>query len=148
MAGGIVLGGKNARFQRMIGDIVVSFQYINGERAMCLWPKINQKRVPAFIVCDSAAWKYDNPRYLAQQAKQCCDLWGEAHGTRRWYAIAKIIHEGLGDLVRLPPAPQLVEAQGPSIGEISLLVDGKVVSTGEVTAPDENELDAYARTRH
>jgi hypothetical protein len=127
----IVLGGPNARFQRVHGDIVASYQYVNDERAMCLWPKHRKSGVTPFIVCDSSAWKYDEPKYLAQQAKVACDLWG--FDSSHWYRIATIIHDGLEDLIRLPPAPEKI-ITGPSIGDASLILDGQKIAEREVRA--------------
>lgn len=142
---GIILGGPNARFQRIHGDIVASYQYVNDERAMVLWPRF-RKGVPAFVVCDSAAWKYDDPKYLAQQARHVANLWGEAPDSKRWFQIASIIHDGLSDLVRLKPKPTAVELSGTTIGEAELMVQGKRVFGAEVTLPTADEMDRYERT--
>lgn len=144
---GIVLGGENARFQRVHGDVVASYQYVNGERAMVLWPRY-RKGVPAYIVCDSAAFKYDDPKYLAQQAKVACELWGMETSTVNWYKVAKIIHDGLGDLVRLPPLMAQPGGEGPAIGEASLILGGKEVMAREVNMPTLDELARYEGTKH
>lgn len=141
---GIILGGPNSRFQRRIGDIMVSYQYLQGERAMALWP-VYRSGVPAFIVCDSAAWQYDNPKYLAAQARTVANLWGEAPDSRRWFQIAQIIHDGLQDLVRLKPAPDEKE-NGPVIGDATLHANGKAVASGEVFMPSAADLQRYERT--
>lgn len=144
---GITLGGKNARFIRVHGDIVVAYQYVNGERAMVMWPRYRQG-VTGFIVCDSAAFKYTDPVYLAKQAKLCCELWGWEPAPDQWYKIAKIIDEGLADLVKLPPEPETAKPQGRSIGEASLIVGGRTLSTGEITLPTPADLDSYRRAAH
>lgn len=146
--GGIVLGGKNERFHRIHGDIVASYTYVNDERAMVLWPRF-RTGVPAFVVCDSAAWQYDDEAYLAIQAKTVADLWGEAPDSQRWFQIAKIIHDGLQDLVRLPPAPLVpIGPKGDVIGEAALRANGKTVASGEVTMPTAAELMHYERNTH
>ena len=144
----MILGGPNARFQRVHGDIVCSYQYVQDERAMVLWPRF-RKGVPAFIVCDSSAWKYDDELYLAQQAKTVSDLWGEAADSKRWFQIAKIIHDGLQDLVRLPPAPLVpIGPKGDVIGEAALRANGKTIAGGEITMPTADELQRYERRLH
>lgn len=140
---GIMLGGTNERFHRVHGDIVASYTYVNDERAMILYPKNRRNGVTPYCVCDSAAWKYDDPQYLAQQAKVACDLFGWEASTQAWYRIAKVIHEGLGDLLRLPPSPQSVAPQGPVIGEAELMIGGKTITGAEITAPTPDELARY-----
>lgn len=142
----ILLGGKNARFQRVHGDVVASYQYINGERAMALWPKIRKMHSAAFIVCDSAAWRYNpdyprsewlgergellcGPLYLMQQAQAAAEVMGMDTTKATVIRIAAIIAEGLQDLSRLPPARP--EEKKP-IGEATLLVDGDAIVTKEV----------------
>lgn len=143
---GVVLGGPNARFRRIHGDIVASYQYVNGERAMVLWPR-HRKNVPAFIVCDSAAFKYDNPKYLASQARKCAEMWGMAPSSTVWFHVATIIHEGLGDLIRLPPEPPQV-VSGPVIGEASLRLNGVEIGGAEVRLPTLDELARFEGTSH
>jgi hypothetical protein len=142
--GGIILGGPNSRFQRVHGDIVASYQYVNGERAMILWPR-HRKGVPAFIVCDSAAFKYDDPKYLASQGRKCAEMWGMESSATVWFRVATIIHEGLGDLIRLPPEPVQV-VSGPVIGEASLRMNGVEVGGAEVKMPTLDELARYEGT--
>jgi len=144
---GMVLGGKNARFQRVHGDVVASYQYVNDERAMVLWPRF-RKGGTAFIVCDSAAFKYADPHYLAEQAKVACELWGWEPAPDQWFKIAKIIDEGLADLVKMPPPPASLAPQGPSVGEASLILGGRTITTGEITAPTPDELSRYQRATH
>lgn len=141
--GGIMLGGPNARYQRVHGDIVASYQYVNDERAMVLWPQF-RKNVTAFVVCDSAAWKYDDPVYLAKQARHVANLWGEAPDSQRWFQIAKIIHEGLADLIRLKPKPVIAHTM-PTIGEMELMVAGRRVAGAEMTMPTADEMAHYER---
>jgi len=149
--GGILIGGKHARFQRRHGDIVASYQYVNGERAMALWPVIRKMRPGAFIVCDSAAWRYspDHPRsewydekgklqcgplYLMQQARVAAHVMGMDDTKPTIMRIASIIAEGLIDLVRLrPERPEDNQNHGrKAIGRATLLVNGKPVAEEDV----------------
>lgn len=143
----ILLGGANARFQRVHGDIVASYQYVNDERAMALWPREKKQHSAAFIVCDSAAWRYDpdrprgewfgkqgelicGPLYLMQQAMIAARVMGMDGNKSTVVRIATIIAEGLEDLVRLPP--NMPPPKPKPIGEATLLIDGQVVSTREI----------------
>jgi hypothetical protein len=138
---GVILGGPNARFRRVHGDIVASYQYVNDERAMVLWP-LHRKGVPAFIVCDSAAFKYDDPKYLAAQALKCAEMWGMESSSTVWFRVATIIHEGLSDLIRLPPLPA-GKVSGPVIGEASLRMNGVEIGGTEVRMPTLDELARF-----
>lgn len=141
---GIMLGGENALFVRRHGDIAAAFQFVNDEPAMVLWP-IRRTGVAAFIVCLSSAWKYDEPQYLAAQAKVACDLWGFDHMSH-WYRVAKIINDGLGDLVKMPPDPATYQEQkrrAGSIGEMSLEIAGNPVSHSEIYLPEPGETIKY-----
>lgn len=142
---GIEIGGRNERFHRVHGDIVASYGYVNDERAVILYPLRRKNGVTPYVVCDSAAWKYDDPGYLAQQAKVACELWGWEPSAQAWFRVAKVIHEGLGDLTRLPPAPQAHAPQGPVIGEAELQIGGRTIGGAEVTAPTLDELARFER---
>jgi len=140
---GITLGGDNALFVRRHGDIAASFQFVNDEPAMVLWP-IRRTGVAAYIVCLSAAFQYDDPKYLAQQARVACELWD--FDDRQWFRIAKIINDGLGDLVKMPPDPATYQERkrtAGSIGEMSLSVAGNTVSQSEIHLPEPDEMIKY-----
>ena len=143
----VLLGGANARFQRVHGDIVASYQYVNDERAMALWPREKKMHAAAFIVCDSAAWRYNpdaprrdwfgpkgelicGPLYLMQQAMIAAEVMGMDSGKATVMRIASIIAEGLADLVRLPP--EMPPPRKKPIGEAILLINGQRVASGEV----------------
>lgn len=139
---GLNIGGKNERFHRVHGDIVASYTYVNGERAMILYPLHRRNKITPFILCDSSAFKYTDPVYLAQQAKVCCELWGWEASTQAWYRIAKVMDEGLVDLIKLPPLPSATEF-GKPIGEAVLMVGGREVVSGEVDGARLEELSHY-----
>lgn len=156
---GILIGGKNARFQRVHGDIVASYQYVNGERAMALWPREKKLKPGAFIVCDSAAWRYspDHPKtdwyakdrrgtlltplklvcgplYLMMMAEQAAFVMGMDNTKPTIIRIATIIAEGLQDLVRLPPErPEDDPNFGRKpIGTASLIIGGEKIAEREI----------------
>lgn len=143
----IMFGGKNARFQRVHGDIVASYQYVNGERAMALWPVRKKPESAAYVVCDSAAWRYSpeqprsdwydekrmpfcGPPYLMQQAMIAAKVMGMDQSKATCIRIATIIAEGLEDLVRLPP--ERPGEKPKPIGEADLLIGGRRIATMEI----------------
>jgi hypothetical protein len=144
----VLLGSHNMRFTRVHGDVVAGYGYCNDERAMFLWPVVKKSASGAFIVCDSAAWKYDpdlprgewldregnliaGPLYLMAMANQAAKTMCMDGNKSTVIRIASIIAEGLPDLVRLPPDRREPEKKKP-IGEATLLVDGKPVFGSEI----------------
>ena len=60
-----------------------------------------------FVVCESASWRYDDPKYLAQQARVAARALGMDETQSTWLRIATIIIEGLPDLIGCgPPGPR------------------------------------------
>lgn len=127
---GISLDLRKAHLARQHGDVLAIYTWVNDERAIVLMPARRAQGSPWFIVCESASWKYDVPQYLAQQARKAAEVMGMDETTSTWYRIAKIIIEGLPDLIRMPSAPPL--DLGQSIGELKLLADGEMVGGNEI----------------
>lgn len=127
----VSLDPRKAHLVRVHGDILAIYTWVNDERALVLMPARRAQGSPWFIVCESAAYKYDNPRYLAQQAAKAAEVLGMDETTSTWYRIATIIHDGLPDLIRMPSAP-LPELQRHAIGEMKLMADGKLVTGQEI----------------
>jgi len=123
----VVLGGPSARSQRIArGGIVVSLQYVQGEPSIVLFPIRKRHKQTAFIICLSAAWKYADDDYLAQQAKVAAEVLDM--GTDRFtvYNIARAINDSLEDLVMMKPEP---EEKPQVIGEGQLLgADSKPIN--------------------
>ena len=147
----VQIGGAKAWKVRQHGDIAVSFQWVNEEPAMILFPA--RKSLPgagAFVIALSAAFKYADPRtggptpYLIRNSVQAAQQLGfsptDTFAARK---IAEVIVDSLPDLVDMPPEPQQFnQEQTQAIGEMAIKVDGQTVHEAEVTAPTEAELDA------
>lgn len=127
----ISLDPRKAHQSRLHGDILAIYTWVNDERALVLMPARRASGSPWFIVCESASWKYDDPQYLARQARKAAEVLGMDETTSTWYRIAKLIHEGLPDLIRMPSAP-LPELARHAIGEMKLLEDGKLIGGEEI----------------
>ena len=69
------LDPRKAYTTRQHGDLVVVFTWVNDERAMVLLPAF-RPGAPWYIVCDSTAWRYDDPAYLARQCVTACYVLG------------------------------------------------------------------------
>lgn len=144
----IQLGGDRAWKQFVKGDIVVSFHWVNGEPAMCLWPKVKRTlHAGAFIICLSAAHKYAKsngdpiPDYLIPQAMEAARVMGMDLTRFTVRRIADAIFEHIPDLVRMPPEPTLKQQRlDRPVGEMVLTAGGKVIHEGEVHAPTREEF--------
>ncbi len=134
----VMLGGKNCRFLRVKGDIVVSYQYVNDEPAMVLFPKGRSgPGIGALIVCLSAAYKYANndgypTLYLIEQAARAAEQMGMGTHYYTIHRIADVILDGLEDLVRMQPEPEDVKEKRAPMGEIVIKQGGRTVMEGEV----------------
>lgn len=130
MAQQISLDLSKAHLHRQHGDLIAIYTWVNDERALVLLPAY-RKSVGWYIVCESAAWKYDNPHYLALQAKKAAEVLGMEPSPNNWFKLATVIHEGLPDLVSMPSAPDPQLMRG-AIGEMKLLENGKLIAGQEV----------------
>lgn len=146
---GVVLGGEKAWKQRVTGEIVSSYQWVNREPAMILWPA-GPKRLGggAFVLCLSAAFKYANSdgtptKHLIKMTVKIAQQFGMEPNQFLCKKIADVILDGLPDLVDMPPEPTGLNAQQTqAIGEASIKVDGQTIFEGDVNLPTEAELAA------
>lgn len=147
----VQIGGAKAWKVRQHGDIAVSFQWVNEEPAMILFPA--RRSLPgagAFVIAISAAFKYADSRtgaptpYLVRASAQAAQQLGFTNSdTFAARKIAEVIVDSLPDLIDMPPEPQQFnQEQAAAIGELSIKVDGETVHEGEISAPTEAELDA------
>ena len=70
----VQLDPRKAHKAHIVGDILVILTWVNDERALVLMPAHRAQGSPWFIICESAAYKYDNPNYLARQSAQACPM--------------------------------------------------------------------------
>lgn len=117
---------SKAHLIRVHGDITAIYTWINDERAMVLAPTY-RKGAPWYVVMESAAWKYNNPQYLARQCPTACEVLGIEPSTTNWARIASIINDGLPDLVRMPSMP-IVAPRGDAYGALKLFADGEQIA--------------------
>ena len=127
---GVEIDLSKAYLSRVHGQFTAIYTWVNDERALVL---LNHCRSgsPWFIVGESVAWKYDSPAYLAAQARKACDVLDMEPSPNSWLKIATILHEGLGDLIRMPSAP-LKEHHAGAVGSILLRADGKVLAAEDI----------------
>ena len=116
------------------GDIMAVLTWVNDERAIVFIPAKRSSIAPAwFVLMESAAYKYDNPRYLAQQAAIAAGVLGMDETTSSAARVADMILNYLPDLIRMPSA-QPPEKLGAVVGEVRLFADGQEIGGEEVRA--------------
>jgi hypothetical protein len=131
---------RKAHLTRVHGDIIAVYSWMDDERALFLIPHL-RPGAPWYVVKESAAFKYDDPTYLASQCATACDVLGIEPSTANWVRVATIINEGLPDLVRMPSAPP-TEFSTASRGQILLREDGKTIA-GEDIRLEKTEGVSY-----
>jgi len=147
----VQIGGAKAWKVRQHGDIGVSFQWVNDEPAMILFPA--RRSLPgagAYVICLSAAFRYADSKtgaptpFLVQGSVMAAKQLGfSATDTFAARKIAEVIVDSLPDLVDMPPEPQqFTQEQTQAIGEMVIKLDGQTIHESEVTAPTEAELNA------
>lgn len=123
---GVLLGDPaKCRAKYTKGDIVISFQYVNGEESMVLFPMRKKEGGGAYVVGLSSAWKYTDMQYLVQQAAIAAEIM--KMGTEKFtvHRVCDAIIDGLEELVRMKPEP---ESEKKVVGEGKLVSgDGQII---------------------
>ena len=144
----VQIGGPKAWKVRAHGDVGVSFQWVNDEAAMILFPA--RRSLPgagAYVICLSAAFKYANsvtgeptPFLIEASVVAAKQMGFSPTDTFACRKIAEVIVDSLPDLVSMPPEPQQFnERQTQAIGEMSIKMDGRVIAEREIDALDVAE---------
>lgn len=115
-------------FMRELGDMVVFGTWVmnddqeDTEPALVIVPRYRPpSSVKPCVIGLSAAYKYDNPKYLARAAPYIAKALGFEDSLQRSNKIATLIHDHIPDLVRMPVDP----AQAIVVGEAAVEVGGK-----------------------
>lgn len=115
---------------RNIGDLIIVYTWVNDERAMILIPARRQGS-PWYIVMESNAYQYDDMQQLQAKAINACEVLGMRPVPENWYKIAKIIHEGLPDLISMPSAPPH-EFYAANFGRLMVKADGQQIAEEDI----------------
>ena len=128
---------RKAHLHRQHGDLLAVYTWINAERALVLIPAYRSKS-PWYVLMESAAYKYDDPKYLASQCKVACDVLGIEPNKANWVRVATILNEGLPDLYRMPSEPVWNKPEaGRQFGELIVKQEGKEVAREALTLPED-----------
>lgn len=126
---------RKAHLHRQHGDLLAVYTWINGERALVLIPAFRPK-APWYVVLDSAAYKYDDPQYLARQCVTACEVLGIEPNKTNWVRIATIINEGLPDLIAMPSEPSW-ERKAREFGELVVKQAGQEIAREALVIEDK-----------
>lgn len=144
---GMMIGGDRAWRKYRKGDIGIALHWVNGEPAMVLFPahmtQSRVQRITPFVIPLSVGHEYvasdGHPNLMralqgATEAAICLGMTPEMSVVHR---IIDAIVETIPDLVSMPPEPVAMQRvdRGPTVGELSIQVDGQVVKEVEVTDP-------------
>jgi len=116
--------GKNARKQITRGDMVASFQYVNGEESLCLWrlgalgSPLALRNDGAVVIGLSAAYKYTEDDYLVRQSTKLAKVMGFGRSKFSAYRIASFIQDMLIELLTMQPEP--IEAKPEDKAEVAV----------------------------
>lgn len=143
--GTISLDLKKAHAAYQHGDIIAVLSWCNDERALILFPARRAIGSPWFIVLESAAFKYDDPRHCARMAAKAAEVLGMDETTSTATRVLDIILNYLPDLIRMPHAPDPELMRG-SFGNMQLRADGKVIRGEEVRL--EKSMPEYEVVGH
>lgn len=113
-------------FHRQVGDLTVTGTWVGTEEyepAIVLLPAYRHAK--PCIIALSAAFKYDDPRYLAHSARAFGKILGLTDDLATTAKLADLIHESLTDLLKIPPMPTTEKV----VGEVEVqTADGRRTS--------------------
>lgn len=144
----VMLGGDKAYLTLVKGDLIVSFQWLDDQPAMFMWPK--RPRIignrGAYCMPLNTMHQYVDPQYAAKQAIIAAEVMGMDVTKATLYRIMDVFHESIQELKDMPPKPlgltkaQLQKAQNEEMGQMKVQVDGKVIREETVYVPTLDEL--------
>jgi hypothetical protein len=148
----VELGGERAWRQRVVGDIVVSYQWLDlkswgdpgaedePEPCMCLFPAHRRLETGAYTIPQRNAWAYADSKtgkptgaLFTTAHRAAMTLGFDQNDKAAFFRILDIIVDGIPDLIDMPGTqPSALEIKKPVMGiEISASAAGKQLH-GEV----------------
>jgi hypothetical protein len=129
---GVLIGGDKAWKVRRKGELVISYQWLNEEPTMIIFPARPSGKAGCYAIGLSAAYKYADSEtgapteYLIRQADVAAEVMGMFATRDTLRTIATVIVDGLPDLVEMPPVPDIFNPLPK--GEMKLQLDGKTIA--------------------
>lgn len=142
----VELGGERAWRQRVVGDIVVSYQWLDlrawndpgaddgPEPCMCLFPAHRRMETGAYTIPQRNAWAYADSRtgkptnaLFSTAHNAAMTLGFDSNDKAAFFRILDIIVDGIPDLIDMPSdQPNALEIKRPVAGiEISASAGGQ-----------------------
>lgn len=135
----VQIGGEKAYITRTHGDLGVSFQWLNNEPAMFLFPAHRGAgRAGAFVIPLESAHKYVRPNghpnveYVTEQAAVAAGVMGMPITRDTLRKVLDVIADGMPDLIAMPPEPVSQIRRPEPVGGLTVKVDGETVHEREV----------------
>lgn len=136
----VLIGGEKAWRVRQHKWLGLSYQWMDGEPALFLYPllKLGGLRPGAFVIPLASAWKYvhsnghPNVEYIVQQAGKAADVMRIEISSMTLKVIIDAIADGLPDLLEMPPEPPEHAVKTEPVGELAVKLDGQTVLEREV----------------
>ena len=114
-------------FRRDIGDLSVFGTWLfnndqeDTEPCLVVMPRYRTIGVRPVVIALSAAFRYNDPRYLARAAGFFASSLGFADTITEARKVATVIHDHLLDLLNMPVDPSV----GLVVGEATVNIDGR-----------------------
>lgn len=131
----VSIDSTKAHLTRVHGEITAIYTWMNDERVLLLAATHRPGNAfvpgaPVYVIKESNAHAYDDPRQLAATANKAAEVLGL--GSTAVFKIADIIIDGLPDLIEMPSAPQEKDYYKGSHGQMILSADGKPIAAEEI----------------
>lgn len=113
-------------FKREVGELTVYGTWVpcgeagDSEPALAIVPRFREIGRPAVIAL-SAAYKYNDPTYLAIASHVFAQSLGIAAGVNSTLALANLIDDHLSDLISMPNEP----TQAVTIADVDMTLGGQ-----------------------
>lgn len=138
----VLLGSDKAWRVRQVRDFVLSYQWLDGEPALFVYPAHRRSGPAAFVLPLRSAylWAMANGHpdltHAIPTAHQAVEAMGLYPARQTLHDFVTAVVDGLPDLIAMPPEPLENALRGgrANVGELTLSVDGETVIETEVTA--------------
>lgn len=130
--------GNRAHLQRINRYFVSSYQWMNGEPCMFVWPRHREKGGAFALPLESAhLWAqsdgHPNLAHAIPTAVNALEMMGLSGTKDEIRALIDTILDGIPDLISMPPEPSSDKPQ-PAGSELAIKCDGETVYETEVAA--------------
>ncbi|MGL4573748.1 MAG: hypothetical protein ACRCV9_03060 [Burkholderiaceae bacterium] len=134
----VTLDTRKAHLVRTHGDLTAIYTWLNDERAVVIAAHLRPGS-PWYVVPESACYEWDdndpaNVPLIVQKCQKACEVLGVESSMTNCMRIARIVIEGIPDLIRMPPKPP-DERVGIRIGAMQLRAEGELLVEQDVRMP-------------